>query len=95
MRDAGHLAHVRTLACLGCQVRPAGVAHHRHAEPGNMKGMAQKAGDDTVVPLCPSCHNRYHRQHVVGALDRAETIALFEKTRAELWAARVEQRRGR
>lgn len=99
--DPAYLDFVRSQPCCACGKPPPSHPHHKHGErTGEPKGMGLKAPDSTAIPICPSDHHAWHSQGQVlavgpdGGLDwltRAETIALFEATRARLrkeWEAR-------
>ena len=51
-RDAAHLACIRTLPYIACQLEGRSEAAHT----GSDGGMSQKASDLSCVPLCPDCH---------------------------------------
>lgn len=56
IRDERYLGQVRGEPCLICGT--GGEAHHvMFAEH---RGMAQKVGDNWVVPLCHHCHMELH-----------------------------------
>ncbi|MGD9925252.1 MAG: hypothetical protein AB7V13_27960 [Pseudorhodoplanes sp.] len=61
IRDSNWLAEQRTQPCIVCGKR--GATEAAHISLGSHKGTAEKAGDDSVIPLCTDCH-RY--QHAIG-----------------------------
>lgn len=91
IRDEEHLRRVRALPCCACGSPPPNHPHHERGE-GRIIGGAMKAGDDTVVPLCPVDHDAWHTLGHVRGRTREESIALFEAVRAELWVARLEEK---
>ena len=46
-----HMDKVAQLPCLTCGTEPVEIHHIREGQ-----GMAQRASNWLVVPLCPSCH---------------------------------------
>jgi hypothetical protein len=52
-----YLAHLRTLRCCHCNRKPSDPAHTGSRD----KGIGTKAWDIDAIPLCRSCHNRYHQ----------------------------------
>src|SRR5581483_4605198 len=67
--DDMHLAAVRRLPCISCDVDPAGVAAHvRKSAPGKpITGIGIKPDDKWTVPLCDDCHTRRpDAQHNIG-----------------------------
>jgi hypothetical protein len=46
-----HMDKVASLPCITCGAEPVEVHHIREGQ-----GMAQRASNWLVVPLCPSCH---------------------------------------
>ena len=78
-RDAKHLAAVRRLPCLSCDIDPAGVAAHlRMSLPGKPNpGVGRKPDDCDTVPLCPHCHtDGPAAQHNVGEANFWEGLKL-------------------
>lgn len=57
LRDAEHLARVRTLYCHICGGTPCHAHHIRECLP---RTMGVRVGDDMVIPLCPPCHTHLH-----------------------------------
>ena len=54
-----HLARVAELPCSVCSTRPVQVHHIRGA---GLTGIGQKCSDWFTIPLCPPCHDSFHRQ---------------------------------
>lgn len=86
-RSRTYLAHVASLRCVVCGTSPV-QAHHLLRTPE--KGMAMKAGDDQVIPLCPMCHRNLHldgnegrwlEAHGIDGPELARTI--FERWRSD------------
>ena len=64
IQSLGHLAFIRTLACIVCG-HDLGVdaAHIRYGDPRASKpnpGLGQKPSDLWTVPLCRACHTKQH-----------------------------------
>jgi hypothetical protein len=57
IRDADHLAYVRSLPCLICARTPSEPHHLRFAQP---RGMSSKPSDEWTVPLCLLHHRALH-----------------------------------
>jgi hypothetical protein len=57
IRDADHLAFVRTLPCLVCARTPSEPHHLRFAQP---RALSSKPSDEWVVPLCLLHHRALH-----------------------------------
>jgi len=62
MRDAKHLAFIRTLPCCVClRMDTVQAAHIRKGLPAHEKGgMGMKSHDKWVTPLCYECHHKQH-----------------------------------
>ena len=58
LHDKAHLAFVAQLPCVVCGMMPVVCHHLLRGDP--KRGMGRKAGDDYVIPLCPSCHTALH-----------------------------------
>jgi DNA recombination protein Rad52 len=57
IRDADHLAYVRSLPCLICARTPSEPHHLRFVQP---RGMSSKPSDEWTVPLCLLHHRALH-----------------------------------
>ena len=57
IRDADHLAYVRSLPCLICARTPSEPHHLRFAQP---RGLSSKPSDEWTVPLCLLHHRALH-----------------------------------
>lgn len=57
-RSSRYLSFVRAHACCTCGSRDDVEAHHW--APRGKKGIGQKPTDYRTVPLCHSCHDRFH-----------------------------------
>jgi hypothetical protein len=65
IEDPAHLAAVRALPCLACEI--GGTTQTTQTEAHHIRdgqGMGQKAGDHEAIPLCAHCHrtgwNAFH-----------------------------------
>jgi len=85
IRDKKHLAFIRTLPCFKCWKKPSDPAHISTKNDG---GMAIKATDKNVIPLCRVCHQEQHRigfkaffKDIDKALHLAHGLYLFSGDR--------------
>lgn len=80
--DKAYMGRVAELGCIVCKVlfsrfEPAQVHHIREGQ-----GMAQRASNWLVVPLCPSCHTGPQGIHGdrslmrIGKLEELDLLAL-------------------
>lgn len=90
VRDADHLAFVRTQACLVCGRRPVHAHHLRFAQP---RGMGLKVSDEFTVPVCSSHHDELHRTGDERAWWARHGILDPLTIAARIWAASRDKRR--
>lgn len=90
IRDAEHLAFVRTQACLVCGRRPVHAHHLRFAQP---RGMGLKVSDEFTVPVCSTHHDELHRTGDERAWWARHGIIDPLTMAARIWAASREKHR--
>ncbi len=103
IRDADHLARVRTLPCAVCQWPPPNQAHHiRECFP---RTMGVRVGDDKVLPMCEGHHRIVHsisklfwfsmrmKAAPIAAALYAETLSLRGKANTKSSVAALQPRR--
>jgi len=88
-RSGQYLAFVRAEPCASC--RAPGPSDPHHWGP---RGMGQKTDDHRTVPLCRRCHDHFHDQGSLPAMDVATTKVLLLQRQLDLlirWIQRLEQ----
>ena len=68
IKDRAYMEKVATLPCIACEAKPVEV-HHCRDKPDHderhiyerIPGGAMKSGDRDTLPLCPACHDMFHR----------------------------------
>ena len=73
-----HLAKVAQLPCCLCGTMPVELHHIREGQ-----GMAQRAPDTLVIPLCPDCHrgkNGIHGDKTMLRVMKKTELELLDET---------------
>ena len=93
IRDAGHLAFIRSLPCIVCAREPSQAAHVRVGGTDGKGGVGMKPGDNRTVPLC---HDHHAEQHSVGERTFWERLDIDPLMLAnELFSATGDDHQGR
>lgn len=85
--DKRHLDRVSQLPCATCGAYGVHVHHIREGQ-----GMAQRADDWLVIPLCPSCHTGpqgIHGDRTMLRIKRVTELDLLAETLKAIYGVRV------